>query len=85
LSAGSVEAWNARANPWVPAEERTPEFYDDDVPVIAAFDGGTVGAAVYCGEGLYLHAITYGRHTTLVPCTDDITHWMPMPEAPKEE
>lgn len=67
---------------WISVEDRLPE-YDEEVLI---FDG-RISAAIYTprdnecdgfmGEGLDSYGNAYFY--------DDVTHWMPLPEPPKED
>lgn len=65
---------------WIPVSERMPEIRKGwlDTPVIIAVLGEKDGAeAMYCSDGKF----RWGRDEQPI---DDVTHWMPLPEAPKE-
>ena len=57
---------------WIPVTERLPE-YDTDVLTFR----GTAGFCIEC-----YHTDGWGFDNIFM---DDITHWMPLPEQPKEE
>lgn len=60
-------------NPWIKCSERMPELDDDGYsePVLAVNEIGDIKVvSFYSGEGLD-------------SCTE-ITHWMPLPELPKD-
>ena len=57
---------------WIPVSERLPE-YDTDVLTFR----GTVGFCLEC-----YHTGGWGFDNIFM---DDITHWMPLPEPPKED
>lgn len=66
---------------WVACSERMPELpkYWPDMAVIIAHDGEPYGTeALYCRDGEF----RWGRDEEPV---QDVTHWMPLPAAPKQE
>ena len=74
----AIAAWNTRAAPcWIPVSERLPEV---DVPVLVI------------GENCYNQKVVVVRHLTDFGWYDEnddylmafVTHWMPLPEPPKE-
>lgn len=65
---------------WIPVSERMPEIRKHwlDVTVIIAISGEKYGSeAQYCSDGNF----RWGRDE---PPIEDVTHWMPMPAAPRE-
>ena len=62
---------------WIPVTERLPERYD--FVLIATIDK-TVGEAVLNGDRHF-----YGVNTDEYAEQLCVTHWMPLPEPPKEE
>ena len=59
---------------WIPVEERLPMPYENPVLV---YDNSGVGMAWYSSTMGWMYRTGLG-------CVD-ITHWMPLPKAPKEE
>lgn len=64
---------------WIPVTEMLPE---ERVPVLTLGPQGGVGIGMYYGNPLDSKGRTwfYARHGNSQP-----THWMPLPEPPKEE
>ena len=58
-------------NPWISVEERLPEEHTD----VIVTDGSNVAYCRKYGDGFY---------TNVGKCCN-VTHWMPIPELPKEE
>lgn len=67
-----IEQLEAQIPRWIPVEERLPE--DDQA------------ALVICRDG-YITTMTFGYERWWWQGTEDdsVTHWMPLPEAPKED
>lgn len=66
---------------WIPVGERMPEIgkHWPDVTVIIATSGEKYGSeALYCSDGNF----RWGRDEQPI---EDVTHWMPLPTAPKEQ
>nr|DAF74624.1 MAG TPA: Protein of unknown function (DUF551) [Caudoviricetes sp.] len=61
---------------WIPVSERMPDE-NAEQQVLACFKGGDI-STLYYFEGRWDDA--YG----IVPIRQDVTHWMPLPVAPKE-
>ena len=67
---------------WISVKDRLPEAYDD----------GSVDASLVT-NGYVIHMAYYARDTWFFcesgemaePMFYNVTHWMPLPEAPKEE
>ena len=75
-----IQQLEAQVPRWIPVEERLPAT-DDDVLIVTNNEFGTgyeVGQGYYdiCDEEWFGHAYVG---------TIDVTHWMPLPEAPKED
>ena len=72
---------------WISVKDRLPPNTDD----VIVTDGYDMGVLFYkpseekwvYGYGL-LEAYNYDGGATIEPETQDITHWMPLPEIPKE-
>lgn len=58
-------------SPWISVEERLPEEHTD----VIVTDGSNVAYCRKYGDGFY---------TNIGKCCN-VTHWMPIPELPKEE
>ena len=54
---------------WISVEERLPEMYED----VLYFNGHSVGVDFICSDGMWCEEDVH----------NDVTHWMPLPEAPK--
>lgn len=75
-----IQQLEAQVPRWIPVEERLPAT-DDDVLIVTNNEFGTgyeVGQGYYdiCDEEWFGHAYVG---------TIDVTHWMPLPEVPKED
>lgn len=57
---------------WVSVKERLPEEYSNCI----VWNGAYINVALYWGDGRWWPAGGY--------FVNDITHWMPLPEGPKE-
>ena len=66
---------------WIPVTERLPE---EDADVLC-YRGNHIGALIdvytYKGDGKWEDSYGYWNYTDI----EGITHWMPLPEAPKED
>lgn len=64
---------------WIPVAERLPNPF---VSVLAYLPNHapcpTVHECYISGDGIWCSAVVYGVEN------DDVTHWMPLPEPPKE-
>jgi len=60
------------ASPWISVEDRLPE---DDIAILVVDDGRVIAGRFEC-EQWFLVGTYINLH--------DVTHWMPMPEPPKE-
>ena len=69
-----LAGYKAAAPQWISVKDRLPE--DNDI-VLIVFQGSVVSVAFY--EGDWRHPLY--PQTALV----SVTHWMPLPEPPKEE
>ena len=74
---------------WIPVTERLPE---DDVAVLVTYVGVHSGkpqanmlAFRSGGVWWWLDNWRGGRPASNIECTAPVTHWMPLPEPPKEE
>ena len=59
-----------RKQEWISVDERLPEAYED----VLYFNGQSVGVDFICSDGTWCDEVVHGK---------PITHWMPLPEAPK--
>lgn len=66
---------------WISVEERLPE---PETEVMVAFDDGAVWCLWQNWQNDDCDPFTYSVDTFDGP-THDVTHWMPLPEPPKEE
>lgn len=57
---------------WIPVTERLPD--DDDSYLV--WNGNNIFVAIYWGDGEWM----FDSYTT-----HEVTHWMPLPELPKED
>ena len=82
------EKLKAQVPRWIPVEERLPEKHseyivcacDEGEPIDERIWGDTV---VVCAD-YYDGAFTWSEGNTEYDISDIVTHWMPLPEAPKE-
>ena len=72
-TATTVDAAEMMNEPWIPVTERLPE---NGVRVLVAYRNGDVRTGVSFSGFL---ALSYGPDAWT-----DATHWLPLPEAPKE-
>ena len=69
----AVEVWNRRADDgWIRVEDRLPD--DDDSYLV--WNGNHIFVAIYWGDGEWM----FDSHAT-----HEVTHWLPLPETPKED
>ena len=61
---------------WIPVSERLPGLYEN--VLVCDVREQYVGAWMYYGNGDWLHDDALWD-------TEDITHWMPLPEPPRED
>ena len=73
--AAAVKACTPR---WIPVTERLPERF---IPVIV-FGDGVVGCGDFVGFAEPAHCASWDCDTSEI---ETVTHWMPLPEPPKEE
>ncbi len=77
----AANEWNTRASGWIPCSERLP---DPHAKVLFVTFGKSVWCGKYCG-------IRNGRETWETSkfvstfWDDEVTHWMPVPDAPAKE
>lgn len=64
-------------NKWIPVTERLPEEW---VPVLVNSKYGFITTAIYIG----IHGKWRFTQTHVFFEYDSVTHWMPLPEPPKE-
>ena len=55
---------------WISVDERLPEMHKD----VLCFNGRSVGIDFICSDGTWCEEVNH-----VIP----VTHWMPLPEAPK--
>ena len=68
----AIEAWNRRTdNSWISVEDRLPD--EDDKCLV--WNGHHIFVAIYWGDGVW----KFDSYAC------EITHWMPLPEPPKED
>jgi len=67
----ALKAWNTRADGWISVKERLPE--EPRIMVLVANASGV-------SDALFLS----GKFHIIGEVLDDITHWMPLPKAPKQ-
>ena len=70
----SIDKWNTRHPQWISVKERLPE--ENKKVLVSTITLKNEVEAVYYKEGLFL------LHGILLD--DLITHWMPLPQTPKE-
>ncbi len=63
---------------WIPVSERLPEDDSDVLAYLRIGEEGRIYPANYA-KGMWFDCIFN------TPATDTTTHWMPLPELPKEE
>ena len=78
--ARAIEAWNRRKTMtnWISVNDKLPEEYED---VLVYVKNGNINRTWYDGHGF--RNATSKRTTWYRP--ESVTHWMPLPESPKEE
>jgi len=84
----AIAAWNRRAEPrWIPVTERLPDCDDKwgiSKIVLCLDDEGRVGFGIYQnGKKQLYHGWFTGGDVGEGGVT--VTHWMPIPEPPKED
>lgn len=62
---------------WIPVTERLPEMFED---VLVCLKGGKVNRTWYDDSGHFRSATS-----KKVAYYKNVTHWMPLPQPPKEE
>jgi hypothetical protein len=70
------QATSDQTSKWIPVTERLPEEKGDVLVCDTRED--FVSTWEYLGNDLWLY-------DNIFWCTDDVTHWMPLPEPPKGE
>ena len=66
---------------WIPVTERLPEEYDDVLCYRGSHIGALIDVYTYRGDNKWEDAYGYFESTE----DEGITHWMPLPEPPKED
>ena len=74
---------------WIPVEERLPEKHSEYI-VCACDEGEPIderiwGDTVVVFADYYAGGFTWYEGNTEYDISDIVTHWMPLPKAPKEE
>ena len=64
------EKYGYRKQEWISVDEELPEAYED----VLYFNGQSVGVDFICSDGTWCDEEVHNK---------PITHWMPLPEAPK--
>lgn len=72
-----IEQLETQVPKWIPVTERLPEQYE---AVLIAYDDDLGGKGV--SMGIYFDGKLRAWSGVILP--DDITHWMPLPNAPEE-
>ena len=83
----AIDRWNTRADGWISVDERLPEadfaaIYDVDSEYpsyIVMIEGATVPT------NLYFDGEDWSEEQDMCGEKYRVTHWMPLPEPPKEE
>ena len=72
----------SRQMEWISVEERLPEMYEDgSADIVLVTDGQFIHMAAYSNEKWYFAECGEMKE----PMFYKVTHWMPLPEPPKEE
>ena len=67
---------------WINVKDRLPEIREDgSVDAVLVTDGFLIHMA-YCADGLWLFCDSGEMKEPMFYC---VTHWMPLPEPPKED
>ena len=71
----------AKVPKWISVEERLPEMYEDgSADIVLVTDGQFIHMAAYSNENWYFAECGEMKE----PMFYKVTHWMPLPESPKE-
>ena len=71
---------------WIPVTERLPNCNGCYLVWRPHFFGGKIGMPSICYfDGSNTWHVSYGVDFTRTLHPEDVTHWMPLPEPPKEE
>lgn len=74
----SIQSVDTVADRWIPVSERLPEAGGD---MIVFTDGIVMSGVSYAKKkGFYIQALEYDDDEPV----DNVTHWMPLPDAPQE-
>lgn len=76
----AVKAWNKRASDWIPCSERMPE--DGQRVLICTGMRKMFVAAYNASAYMFMQRVHSTLHTWY---SEEVTHWMPLPEPPKGE
>ena len=68
---------------WISVEERLPEITHPATPVLVCTKQKLLRTAYYYKADIRSEFDGFYEHSS--PCKIDVTHWMPLPEAPKGE
>ena len=76
-----IEHLDAKVPKWISVEERLPEMYEDSsADIVLVTDGQFIHMAAYSNEKWYFAECGEMKE----PMFYKVTHWMPLPESPKE-
>lgn len=82
LLIGALRDALAKVPKWISVEDRLPESHDEKADCFHVTDGEFIWMAYYaCKEWQFAQC----TNSPYVIDWTDITHWMPIPEPPKEE
>lgn len=75
----AIAAWNTRASDWIPCSERMPENETEGL-IFCPDLCDRIKKAMFIEDGFYEE-----RTDLIVKPGEYCTHWMPLPEPPKED
>ena len=82
LLVGALRDALDKQSKWISVEERLPEMYEDgSADIVLVTDGQFIHMAAYSNEKWYFAECGEMKE----PMFYKVTHWMPLPEPPKEE
>ncbi|CAM0102437.1 hypothetical protein MYOV065v1_p0058 [Vibrio phage PS15B.2] len=67
------------ANDWIDIKESHPELFDN---IIVHTESGAIFQAMVWSEGEICSTFSMGKDSVNAKPSTDVTHWMPLPEAP---